>query len=125
VSGSVPVRADMALITCVIHHRQGGLDLLRALHRRGIHATALWHARGSAIGDPLDRRGNAPSFEKDVLLAMVPADAAAETFAFLYDAAGIGEPGGGLLFQESLEAASDYVLPALPEEDSRSAPTSS
>jgi hypothetical protein len=117
VNPAVPVRADRKLITCVTHRPLGGLDLIRELHRRGVNATALWHARGSGIGDPPDHRGRIASFEKEVLVAVVPASESEETFAFLYDAAGIGEPGGGLLFMETLDLATDFILPPLAEEN--------
>jgi nitrogen regulatory protein PII len=102
-------RDNCKLITCVLY-RKGGLAVLDALRKRGIESAALWHARGSAIGDPVGKNGLPVSFEKEIVVVAVPAQDADEIFEFIFETAEIDRPYGGLLYMEPLRRATSFVL---------------
>ncbi|MBM3839248.1 MAG: hypothetical protein FJ398_15030 [Verrucomicrobia bacterium] len=108
---------EWRLITCVLHS-QKGIELLKALHRRGLNAAAVHHARGAAIADPAGASGLPVSFEKEIVTVVVPASSAEAIFAFVAQTAEIDRPQGGLLYMERLGKAVPYVLPDIPEEES-------
>ena len=112
----LPTETDnVKLITCVLY-RKGALEVVRALHGRGIDSAAMWHARGSAIGDPVKRNGLPVSFEKEIVVVEVPASLADEIFEFIFETAGIDRPHGGLLYMESLHRGTHYTLGDTPPE---------
>lgn len=114
------------LITCVLY-RGGGEKVLKALFEKGILATSHYTARGSSIGDQVQKNGLPKQFEKEVVTVVISASQADEIFEFIYDVADINRPHGGILYMEELKTASDYKLPKAPIEfthDHKEAPTS-
>jgi hypothetical protein len=107
--------AEKLLITCVLY-RGGGIEVLKALRKRGIDTANLHHARGSAIGDPADRTGLPASFAKEIVTVTVDADRADELFEFIFDTAQIDRPHGGFLYMQKIRHLSPYALPNVPEE---------
>jgi hypothetical protein len=97
------------LITCVLYHG-GGLEVQKHLHKNGINRTALYHARGSAIGDPVDRKGLPPSFEKEILLIAVNEKEADGIFDMIFDIARIDRPHGAFIYMEKLKRITGYSL---------------
>ena len=79
-------------------------------------ATVNTNARG--IGSMTHRRYVALTApEREVVSVLVPAERADELFDFIYTAAGIGEPHGGLMYQMSVPKATTFTLPAdVPDE---------
>ena len=112
----IPLHNEMKQITCVLY-KGGGTDVLQALHRRGINRCAMWHARGSAVGDPVGRNGLPVPFEKEIICVIVPAKSADEIFHFIFETAQIDRPYGGFLYMEQLKYASPYFFENVPEED--------
>jgi len=104
------------LITCILY-RGCGIELLDALHKRGINRTAMCRARGFAIGDPVEKRGLPAFFEKEIMYVLVPADTADEIFEFVFENAKIDRPYGGLLYMEKVSKASPYVLMNILDEE--------
>ena len=107
---------NMKLVTCVLY-QGGGLEVLKHLHRRGINKTALYHARGSAIGDPVARNGLPACFEKEILVIAVDEKDADEIFEMVFDIAKIDRPYGGFLYMEKLKRVTPYCLEGYSEED--------
>ncbi|HNH36122.1 MAG TPA: hypothetical protein PK375_09410 [Rhodocyclaceae bacterium] len=64
----------------------------------GVLSISHHHARGA--GTRRVRRGQLYFKEQDVVLVLVEAERAEELFRALYDAGGIGRPGGGIMFSE-------------------------
>jgi hypothetical protein len=93
------------LITCIVPPGAGS-DLVRRLEaEHGIVATFTGGARSLGSGaDPED------AVACEVVNAVVPADRADALFEFAWDAAGIGRPGGGFLYQSALYGASPFEL---------------
>ncbi len=105
------------LITCVLY-KGGGDKIVRALHDRGINTANFSHARGSAIGDHLEKNGLPRQFEKEVLTVIVNASEADEIFELIYDSAEINRPHGGFLYMEALSRTVPFILPKIQEEKS-------
>jgi hypothetical protein len=105
--------AGEKLITVIVPQGRG-MALLQALHERGELRAALGGAR--APFTYVRRRGGMAhtvhhSVEKDVLEVVAEAAAADELFAFLHQAAGIGEGPGGFMFMGPIATASPFALP--------------
>ena len=83
-------------------------DILRTLkdHKEIITANKF-NARGTSFMEHLDIR------QMDVLTVLVDATKADDLFDFLYHAAQINRPHGGMIFQEKVGRSTDYTLPKL------------
>lgn len=110
------MKPNARLITCVLY-RGASKRVLEALHREGINAASVYHARGSAIGDPVGPKGLPAEFEKEVLTVVVDAPQADDIFARIFELANIDRPYGGFLYMQRLSRRVPYQLPDVPEED--------
>lgn len=106
------------VITCILPAGRGQDVLARLRAEKGFVSASVHHARGVG-GATMRRRRRARFFtEKDVLVALVPADQADALFEFIYFAAGINEPHAGMLFMERAFRACGMVPPVIGEEGS-------
>lgn len=104
------------VITCILPKGRA-MPLLRLLAADyGLAAIDVHYARGIGRITPLRHRGIGETSEKEVLTVMVPAGHADDLFEFIYHTAEINRPHGGLMFMHALRIATDFRLPALPEE---------
>ena len=101
---------SLKLITCILY-RKGAINVLEALHQKGIHSAFMNHARGSAIGDQEDEKGQVQEFEKEILNVVVPESDADDVFQFIFETANIDRAHGGLMYMESLKGGTTYQLP--------------
>jgi len=83
-----------AVITCIMPAGLGRDVHNRLMREHGVLSASTHHARG--LGSRRARR--MVYEEKDVLVALVEDERADELFAFLHEAAGVGEPHAGLIF---------------------------
>lgn len=105
------------LITCILPKGVGMTVLKQLKEKRGIITANINHARGSGRLTPLIHRGLGEQTEKEILNLIVEDDQSDNVFTFVYHAAKIDRPHGGLMFQSALTLATDYRLPDdLPEE---------
>lgn len=105
------------LITCITPHGCC-LPVLKALQDElGIITANIHHARGAGRMTPLAWRGVGETTEKDVLTVLVPESRSEEIFAFIYEQAGINKPHGGIIYQQSLTASTDFSLPDIANEE--------
>ncbi|MDX1376054.1 MAG: hypothetical protein R3357_10850 [Burkholderiales bacterium] len=89
-------------ITCIVASGHA-LELLERLRgEQGVASAYAHHAR-----DVVSRSGarQAIADESEVVSVLVPEEDADRMFEFLYHAAGIGAPQGGLIFMERMLAA--------------------
>jgi len=105
------------LIICIVPHGRA-LPVLKMLHERGIVTANIYRARGSGRMTPMAWRGVGETSEKDVMNVVVDETDSEEIFAFIYKEAGIHQPHGGIMYQQTLKASTDYTLPDLPPEES-------
>lgn len=105
------------LITAILPSEIDELRLLKRIRDElGIAAANLNYARG--MGHiTRDRARAASSTQKEILSLVVPEAQADEVFAWLYDAAEIDRPHGGIIYMQSLALATRYALPdGVPDE---------
>ena len=88
-------------ITCVMPSGQA-LKLLERLHGElGVTNVYAHHARDIAAHSG----GRRIADESEIMTVLVPEEDADRLFGLLYEAAGIGEPEGGVIFMERMLAA--------------------
>lgn len=105
------------VIICILPHGKSMPVLKRLRSELDIVSANVNHARGSGRLTPLAYRGVGEQTEKEILSVVVDEARAEEAFAFIYRAAEIDQPHGGLMFQSALTLATSYQLPDnLPEE---------
>ena len=105
------------LITCILP-KGGAMPVLKELKQElGIVACSINHARGSGRFSPLADRGVSEQTEKEILSVIVDEAQAEAVFAFIFRAAKVDRPHGGLVFQSALGLTTHYQIPAeLPAE---------
>ena len=92
-------------------------DVLRRLRaEKGIHRADVGAARGLDHLLQFAPQGMAEESAVEILRTVVPAGLADEVFEFVFEAAGVDRPDGGIVFQHALSGASPFPLPDLPEE---------
>ncbi|MBI1731595.1 MAG: hypothetical protein HYR49_02345 [Gammaproteobacteria bacterium] len=103
-------------ITCILPHGIA-LDVLQRLKdEKGIIEAHMNSARGMGKLTPLAHRGVGEQTEKDIVNVVVSAAEADEIFEYLYDAARINRPHGGLIYMTALGHTTPFVLPDLPQQ---------
>lgn len=110
---SVKAETEARLITCVLP-KGAGKPVLEALHNRGVTTANLCFARGSIIGDPVDKNGLQPQDEKEIVMVITSKKEADEIFAFVAETAQVDRPGGGIVYMGELRKSVPFVLPDLP-----------
>ena len=106
----------LKLIVCILPKgRAHRLVKLLALEM-DIPRVDVLRARGAGRMTPLCDRGVGETTEKDLVHIAVPADRADDLFEYIWEAAEIHRPHGGLMYMQPLSRASAYHCPELPEE---------
>lgn len=110
------LKKDGKLIRCILPKGKA-IELIKALKDElGIITANYNFARGTGRITHRYYRSSATQTEKEILSVIIDADRAEETFNFIYEKGGIGEPHGGIMYQCALTASTRYVLPDVPEE---------
>jgi hypothetical protein len=105
------------LITCIVPHGRA-LPVLKTLNdEHGIITANIYHARGSGRMTPMAWRGVGETSEKDIMSVVVDEADSEVIFSLIYELAGIHQPHGGIMYQQTLKASTDYTLPNLPPEE--------
>lgn len=105
------------LITCILPKgiASGVVEKLRSEHN--IISANIYNARGVGKITPLAYRGIGAQTEKEILTVEVPEDKADDLFEYIYVAADINRPHGGLIYMNKLNKATVFTLPDIPAED--------
>ena len=110
------LRENFKLIRCILPKGKA-IPLIQVLKDElGIITANFNFARGTGRITHRDYRSRVTQTEKEVLSVVVAADKADAAFEFIYETAGIGEPHGGIMYQCSLSASTEFTLPDVPEE---------
>lgn len=104
------------LITCVLPKGIAVNVVERLKKEHSILTANINNARGVGKITPLAYRGIAAQSEKEILTVKVPEEKANELFEFIYEAAGINQPHGGLMYMHRLLQGTSFVLPEIPDE---------
>jgi len=105
------------VITCILPKGKA-MPVVRLLaSEKGLTTADVHYARGMGRITPLRHRGIGETSEKEVLTVSVPDADAEELFGYIYEAAEINRPHGGLMYMHALQIATPFMLPDLPEED--------
>ncbi len=108
--------ASEKLISCILPKGKA-MPVMKALKEdKGIITANIHSARGAGHLTPLTYRGVGETTEKEVLDVVVSTRKANEIFEFLYEAAEIDQPHGGLMYMQALIKATSYRLPEIEEE---------
>ena len=103
------------LITCILPKGKA-LDVAKKLRdEKGINTANVDSARGMGKLTPHAYRGVGEQTEKEILNVVVTEVQADEIFEYIYDAAEINRPQGGMIYMsKQLPKATLYILPDLP-----------
>jgi hypothetical protein len=104
------------VITCILPKGRAQPLVSVLSLEKGITTANLHYARGVGRITPLSHRGIGETSEREIVTVSVPNEAAEELFEFIYHAAEINRPHGGIMFMHPLYAATPFVLPDLEEE---------
>ncbi len=104
------------LITCILPIGVAHSVVQTLKDEKQIVTANVSNARGLGKLTHLKHRSLGDESEKQILTVVVPDDQADEIFEFIYHEARIDHPHGGLVYMGSLERATAFVLPDLPEE---------
>ena len=104
------------LITAILPTDVDALRIIRRLKdEQAIPSANLNFARG--VGRMMRGRSlTSESSQREILSVVVPEARADALFAWLFEAADIDRPHGGILYMQTLAEATAYTLPDLPEE---------
>ena len=110
-------RTEQRLITCILPKGQALPALQELKNAYGIVSANINNARGVGRLTPLRHRGIGEQPEKEILTFVVEPDQADEVFEFVYHAAEVDRPHGGIIYMSALTHATHFVLPELPLEE--------
>jgi nitrogen regulatory protein PII len=94
------------------------LNLIERLRReKDVNTANLNRARGTGKMTPIKYRDTVVEKEKEILTIVVEEERSEEIFRFIYEAADINRPHGGLVYMHKLLHSSSYELPDISEEE--------
>ena len=104
------------LITAILPTDVDALRIIRRLKdEQAIPSANLNFARG--VGRRMrDGSLTSESSQREILSVVVPEARADALFAWLFEAAAVDRPHGGIIYMQTLAEATEYTLPDLPEE---------
>ena len=104
------------LITVILPKGPAKALTEQLIHERGLDRVNVNYARGVGRITPLRHRGVGETSEKAIVTVLIDAEQADETFEFIFYAADINRPHGGLMYQQPVTAATLFNLPEIEEE---------
>jgi nitrogen regulatory protein P-II 1 len=105
---NVTLLSDVVLLTCVVETGKG-VDVITAARGGGAGGATIHAQRGVGIRERVGVLGIAIDAEKDVVSMLVGTDQAELVSSVIYNAIGLGRPGGGFLYLTPLESVATYV----------------
>jgi len=101
-------QADCKMIVCILGHGTGVNVIARLFEEKGISASSVASGRGISASTSTQVSGGA---EVDLLNVAVSSERADEIFNFIYDAANLGHPHAGFIFQYAVSLVTPFKLP--------------
>ncbi len=96
------MRASAQKCIVLITEPGRGTPLIEKLFAHGLTMLDLHHARGSAIGGPIDRKGVPVVLEQEIVTCVVAEQKADEVFALIHELGKVDQPGGGFMYMQDL-----------------------
>ena len=100
VLGHIGRGVEKQLITAIIASGRGKRMVHELCEAPGVLSISHHHARG--VGTRRIRKGQQIFKERDVVLILVESENADQIFKTVFDMGQIGEPGGGIVFSETV-----------------------
>jgi nitrogen regulatory protein PII len=95
----------------VLGHCGQLLKVAEQLFDKGYQMVDIGNARGTFIGASPGSDGTPVEVQQEVLTCVVEVANADEAFDLIFDLAGVGQPGGGFMYMQSLQASMPLRLP--------------
>lgn len=108
---------NQKLITCILPKGIASRVVNNLRETFGTVSANINNARGVGKITPLAFRGVGEQTEKEILTVAVDIDQADKLFEFIYDAAEINRPHGGIMYMHPLLQSTEYVLPEINNEE--------
>ncbi len=109
--------AHSKLITAILP-KGIALELIDQLKvEKDLTTANLSFARGMGRLTPAKFRGIGEQSEKEILSVVVEAERGDEIFEYLFHAANIDRPHGGIIYMQKLMMSTDFQLPEMVEEE--------
>jgi nitrogen regulatory protein PII len=105
------------LITCILAKGKAAALQHALIEERGIYSANIHHGRGVGRFAPLSERGVGEQLEKEIVEICIDGAIADEIFEFVFFAAEINQPHGGVIYMIALQSASEFKVPEIPDED--------
>ncbi len=115
--GRLGIPRDPAFLITAVLYPPAGLMAIDAFRQRGINAAAVHHARGSSVGDRIQRNGLPIQHEKDIVNVVVPPAECDEMIRLIFDVADVDRRWGAFVYVRRLDRAMPFVLPDVPTEE--------
>ena len=93
------------------------LDIDKLKAEKGLTTANFSYARGMGKLTPAKYRGIGEQSEKEILSVVVEAERGDELFAYLFHAADIDRPHGGIIYMQKLLMSTEFRLPTAMEEE--------
>ncbi|MCP3850683.1 MAG: hypothetical protein GY694_10675 [Gammaproteobacteria bacterium] len=105
------------LITAILPKGRDHELVHRLVNELGINSVNVNFARGLGRITPLRHRGVGETTEKAIVTVLIEEERAEEVFEFIFYAADINQPHGGLMFQQPLLANTMFKVPDIEKEE--------
>jgi len=105
------MRSKQKLITCIIPEAKAAAGAAALREKYKLQTINHHFARGIGKSSPLIKRGIGEKTEKVVLSVVVDAKIANEVFRFLFHAAEINRPRGGMIFMNAIRSVAFQEIP--------------
>jgi len=112
---SLKTEGPSKLIVCILPQGNGIVLVDRLSQEMAINSANVSTGRGRGAG-PVGSIGAWD--EVDTLAVTVPANRAEEIFAFIYEAAEVGRPRGGIMYQHAVASVTTFTLPEIDPDQS-------
>ena len=115
------MKTEQKLITCIVRESMAtkGAAALRETYK--LQTINQYFSRGIGKSSPLIKRGMGEKTEKVVLSVVVNAKIADEVFEFLFHAAEINQPRGGMIYMTTVRSVAFEPITLPKKEEAESA----
>jgi nitrogen regulatory protein PII len=111
-----PALVSSKLITAILPKGVALAVIKKLRDEKNIITACMNFARGTGNLTPLKYRDEVVEREKEILTVVVDEAVCDEIFEYIYEAAEIDKPHGGVMYMHALQSSTSYQLPDISEE---------